>query len=209
MATPYVTIGDVAEVLPGFAVKGRVEHQLDGCCQLIQGRHLTPGEPYRYRPQDRLLIDPRRAIERYLVEPGDVLLASRGTANYAVQIADVPPRTIAPATFYILRHRKDLLCSCLPAYLAWALEQPRTQTQIGQIRTSTATPIVQRDDLNAVRIPLPPLAQQQRIAALAELMQRERALLRRLETATHRKHQAIGSALYAGPLREASKDKAP
>jgi hypothetical protein len=204
MATKHLTIGEVATVLPGYAVKGRVEHDPAGCCQVILGKHLVPGQPYRYSPAHELRITPRRGTERYLVVPGDVLLASRGAANYTVEVKDVPDQTIAPATFYVLRPRVDLLTAIHPGYLAWVLEQAPTQAQIAQIRTGAATPIIQRDELNGVTIPFPPLAEQRRIAALAALVQRERDLLRQLDEATQRKHQAIGSALYQGPLRAAA-----
>lgn len=199
-----VRIGDVAEVRPGYAVKGRVEPEPDGPYQLIQGKHLNPGEPYSYRPEDALRITPARKADPYLVHPGDLLIASRGTSNYAVELRDVPPMTIAPATFYILRRRADLLAAdYVPAYLAWVLGQPPLQAQIAQIRTGAATPILQREDFNAITIPLPPLAEQERIARIAALMQRERLLLRRLEQATNRYHAAIGSTLLAGRLRMA------
>lgn len=197
MAAKHVDLGSVAEVLPGFAVKGRVEHVPNGRWQLIQGKHLTPGEPYRYRLEHELRICPERNVEPYRVETGDVLIASRGTSNYAVALAEVPGRTIAPATFYILHPGLDIDA----LYLAWVLQQAPVQAQIAQVRTGTLTPIVQRRSFKDVRIPLPPLPEQRRIAALAGLMTRERHLLRQLEDATARYHDAVGRALFAGRLR--------
>ncbi|RKT37854.1 restriction endonuclease subunit S [Thiocapsa rosea] len=191
MTSKQISIGEVASVLPGYALKGSVEPDPDGRYQLIQGKHLTPGEPYRYREVDRLRISPARSADRYRVGPGDVLIASRGTANYAVTIAAVPEPTIAPATFYILRPGPAVA----PDYLAWVLEQPSVQAQIAQVRTGAATPILQREDFAAACIPLPPLADQRHIAHVAALMQRERKLLRRLDAATVRYHEAIGRAL--------------
>jgi hypothetical protein len=194
--TQHTPLGEVVAVLPGYALKGRVEPASDGRYQLIQGRHLTPGEPYRYAPEHRLRITPQRPAEPYRVRPGDVLLASRGNLNYAVALLAVPEPTIAPATFYILRPgpRVD------PAYLAWVLEQPPVQAQMAQVRTTgAATPILQRADFKAVRIPLPPLARQACIAAVAALMGQERRLLRQLDAATARYHEAIGRALLAEP----------
>ncbi|WP_295435990.1 restriction endonuclease subunit S [uncultured Thiodictyon sp.] len=196
MITQHTPLGEVVAVLPGYALKGRVEPASDGRYQLIQGRHLTPGEPYRYAPEHRLRITPQRPAEPYRVRPGDVLLASRGNLNYAVALLAVPEPTIAPATFYILRPgpRVD------PAYLAWVLEQPPVQAQMAQVRTTgAATPILQRADFKAVRIPLPPLARQACIAAVAALMGQERRLLRQLDAATARYHEAIGRALLAEP----------
>ncbi len=198
MTATHVPLGEVVAVLPGYAVKGRVEPDPDGRYQLIQGRHLTPGEPYRYAPEHFLRINPERAAEPYRVRPGDVVLASRGNVNYAVAVVEVPEPTIAPATFYILHPEPTVN----PAYLAWVLEQPPVQMQMAQIRTTgAATPILQREDFKAVRIPLPPLARQAQIAAMAALMGRERGLLRRLDAATVRYHDAIGRALLTGRVQ--------
>jgi type I restriction enzyme S subunit len=196
MATEHVNISSVAEVLPGFAVKGRVEHVPDGQWQLIQGKHLTPGEPYCYRPEHELRINPERNVAPYQVEPGDVLIASRGTSNYAVAILEVPDRTIAPAAFYILRPDSDVDA----IYLAWVLQQAPVQAQIARVRTGTLTPILQRANFKGVRIPLPPLEEQRRIAKLAGLMARERDLLQQLQVATARYHDTVGRALLAGRL---------
>lgn len=198
MTTRHIPLGEVVKVLPGYAVKCRVEPQPDGRYQLIQGRHLTPGQPYRYLPEHRLRIDPERPAEPYRVQPGDVLVASRGNLNYAVGILDVPEPTIAPATFYILRPGPEVLA----AYLAWTLEQPEVLAQMAQVRTSgAATPILQRADFKAVRIPLPPLARQAEIAALAALMARERRLLAQLAETTGRYHESIGRALLRGRVQ--------
>jgi len=201
MATEHVNIGSVVEVLPGFAVKGRLEPEPDGRWQMIVGKHLTPGEPYRYRPEDELRVSPDRNLEPYRVKAGDVLIASRGTNNYAVAIVEVPDRTIAPATYYILRPRSGVDA----IYLAWVLQQSTVQAQIAQVRTGAWIPILQRANFKGVRIPLPPLEEQRRVAALAELMARERDLLRQLEVATARYHDAVGRALLAGRLHAPKK----
>jgi hypothetical protein len=205
MATAQVELGDAAAILPGYAVKARVEHEPDGRFQLIQGKHLTPGDPYRFKPADRLRITGSRNAQAYQVHAGDILLASRGPSNYIVPIESVPEPTIAPATFYIVR--PDLHTD--GRYLAWLLQQPLLQAAMARMRGGTGTPILQREQLMRAPIPLPPLDHQRRIAELAALMQRERALLRRLDAATLRKHQAIGSALIEGPLAAADTEATP
>lgn len=191
MTIHQVPIAEVASVLPGYALKGSVEPDPNGRYQLIQGKHLIPGEPYRYLDAHRLRISPVRNADRYRVGPGDVLLASRGTANYAVPIEDVPEPTIAPATFYILRPGPKVESE----YLAWVLEQPTVQAHIAQVRTGAGTPILQREDFASVCIPLPSRPEQRRITRIAALMRHERQLLRRLDEATTRYHSAIGRAL--------------
>jgi hypothetical protein len=136
MATSQIELGEVAAILPGFAVKARVEHEPEGRFQLIQGRHLTPGEPYSFKPADTLRITGARNAAAYQVEPGDLLIASRGPHNYVVQIRAVPEPTIAPATFYILR--ADLRIDA--DYLAWVLQQPPVQAEFARARTARLHP---------------------------------------------------------------------
>ncbi|MBW9267382.1 MAG: restriction endonuclease subunit S [Candidatus Thiodiazotropha sp. (ex. Lucinisca nassula)] len=193
MAKQHVRIGDCAEVLPGYSVKGRVEHDPRGRYQIIQGKHLTEGVPYRYQEQDKLRIDTDRPVENYLVQVGDVLFASRGLSNYAVCLEDVPESTIAPATFYILRPKQGTDAH----YLAWCLNQAPVQAAIAQTRTGAATPIIQRNALADVSIPLPLIEEQQRIARLAELMGRERQLLQQLQHETERYHNLLGRKILA------------
>jgi len=130
MATAQVELGDAAAILPGYAVKARVEHEPDGRFQLIQGKHLTPGDPYRFKPADRLRITGSRNAQAYQVHAGDILLASRGPSNYIVPIESVPEPTIAPATFYIVR--PDLHTD--GRYLAWLLQQPLLQAAMARMR---------------------------------------------------------------------------
>jgi hypothetical protein len=199
MVRKLTRISDCATVLPGFSVKGRVEHDPSGRYQIIQGKHLTDGAPYRYDERDEVRISTDRPVDKYRVYPGDVLFASRGISNYAVCVDEIPERTIAPATFYILRPKPGTD----PHYLAWCLNQAPVQAAIAQTRTGAATPIVQRDSFESISIPLPPLEEQQRIAHLAALMGRERALLQRLAEETERYHSLLGRQLLAGGNRTA------
>ena len=89
-------LGEVAAILPGFAVKARVEHEPGGRFQLIQGRHLTPGEPYSFKPADTLRITGARnaavfaaqvvATER--PEVGDALAHMRRQAALKVEASE-------------------------------------------------------------------------------------------------------------------------
>ena len=199
MGMKQTRVVDCATVLPGFAVKSAVVHAPGGRYQLIQGRHLTPGVPYRFTEQDSLRMSPRRRpSDERCVYAGDVLFASRGGNNYAVCLEAVPEPSIAPATFYILRPAADTDAH----YLAWCINQAPVQAAIAQIRTGAATPIVQRDAFAGIMIPLPALDEQRRIARLAALMNRERGLLRQLAEETEHYHALIGRRLLAAETAE-------
>nr|VFK59365.1 MAG: Type I restriction modification DNA specificity domain-containing protein [Candidatus Kentron sp. TUN] len=185
-------IVDCAEVLPGCSLKTYTEHEPSGSHQVIVGKHLSvPGTGYRYRPEHELRLTPRGKVEKYLVKAGDVLFVSRGIRNQAVLVESVPEKTIASATFYLLRVRDGVD----PAYLAWFLNQLPTQNRIGQIRTGTGTPIVQRKVFTDIVIPLPSYGNQRKIAKLGVYMVKERILRQSLMERTEQLHRLIGQQL--------------
>ncbi len=184
-------ITDCAEVLPGYALKARAEHEPEGIYQIIMAKHLDDCTPYTYSANDELRMTPKGSVKKYIVQQGDVLFISRGVRNCASKIEDVPEKTVASGTFYILRAKAELN----PDYLAWCLNQAPIQAQIGQIRTGAGTPIVQRAMLGDLEIPCPDMATQEKLASLGNLMIKERQLRQALIASTEQLHRAIGQAL--------------
>ncbi len=184
-----LTLRECAEVLPGFSIAGRLQHDPKGTHQVIITPHLADGVPYNYDTSQELRIVPRRDTAPYEVHRWDVLFMSRGTQNRAWVVAEVPDPTIAPVSFYILRSGESLD----GGYLAWYLNQAPAQGAIGQLRTGAGTPIVQRDAFQSLNVVLPPLDVQREIATLGVLLARERDLRQRLADATGRAHAALGA----------------
>ena len=58
MSVQMTRIADCAEVLPGYALKARAEHEPEGTHQVILGKHLTEGLSYRYSHEHELRITP-------------------------------------------------------------------------------------------------------------------------------------------------------
>lgn len=177
-----------AEVLPGYSIAGRMEHDPEGTHQVLVTRHLRNGAPYQYEARDELRIVPGRDVAKYEVRAGDVVFMSRGTRNLAWVIAAVPAPTIVPVSFYILRPGPEIEAR----YLAWYLNQGPAQAAIDQIRTGAGTPIVQRAAFERLDVVVPPLEVQRGVADLAELQARERELCSRLVETTDRMRAATG-----------------
>jgi hypothetical protein len=184
-----IALREVAEVLPGFSVPGRLEHDPKGTHQVISTRHLDDGVPYVYDPTHELRIVPQRDAAPYEVDHSDVVFMSRGTKNRAWVIDQVPKHTIAPVSFYILRPQAGVD----GGYLAWYLNQAPAQAAIAQLRTGAGTPLVQREAFQSIEVVLPPLETQRDIAALGVLLTRERDLRGRLADATIQAHGALGA----------------
>lgn len=198
MTIKNVHIRDCAEVLPGFSAKNAVFDEPGGTIQVITAQHLTKGEPYRYKKEHRTRIVPPRSVEKYLVEPGDILFMSRGANNYSILLEEFPQPAIAPLTFFILKPKPTVV----PAYLAWCISQEPVKAQLNGIRTGAGTPMIPRNEFAEIVIPLPAKAMQQRIATLANLQTLERVLLQRLIEETERLQRLTGQQVLAHLTRE-------
>ena len=184
-------LGQIAEILPGYSPRRATEHDPRGTHQVISARHLTVGAPYRFTSEHLLRITPDRAADNYLVKSGDLLFISRGMRNIAVEIEAVPERTIATATFYLLR----ITGAVIPGYLAWCINQPPTQAMLDFIRTGAGSPMIPRVAFSMTEIPIPTLDEQRSIASLARLQSRERELVKRILEETDTLHRTTGSAI--------------
>ncbi len=191
MNAQLTRIADCADVLPGYALKARAKHEPEGTHQVILGKHLAEGLPYRYLPKHELRITTKGSLEKYRVREGDVLLVSRGIRNHASIVESVPDPTVASATFYILRPHNGIDST----FLAWCLNQPPIQARIAQVRTGAGTPIIQRRIFAELTLPVPPLDKQRQLAELGELMMKERTLRQALLDQSNRLHRALGEKI--------------
>ena len=198
-AIKNVRIADCAEVLSGFSAKGAIVDEPGGTLQVITAQHLTKGEPYRYKEEHRIRIVSPRSIEKYLLEPGDILFMSRGANNYAVLLEDIPRPAIAPLTFFIIKPERSIIN---PAYLTWCLDQEPVKVKLNEIRTGAGSPMLPRREFAEIIIPLPVMVVQQQIADLAHLQMRERVLLQRLFEEAERLQRLTGKQLLAHLTRK-------
>ena len=192
MKTQIVRIMDCAEVLPGFSTQAAVRDEPDGTWQVVMGKHLTQGEPYVFKDDDRLRINSERDLSRYVLRQGDILYMARGVNTYPVLIESVPEKTVAPATFFILTPRPNVV----PEYLVWCLEQVPTEVLITSMRTGAGTPTIPRKGFMEMQVPLPDMATQHRIGDLCRLQHKETKLRRQILEESNKLQRLAGKHLF-------------
>ena len=197
MHAKQVNIADCVIVQPGFSIKGALKHDPHGTHQVLMSKHLRAGERYRYQKDDELRIIPERAVDNYLLKPGQILFMSRGVGNYAVLLEDLPLLSIATLTFFILTARPNVD----PEYLVWYLNQAPFQAQLNEMRTGASTPMIPRKDFCAAPIPLPPLERQREIAQLGNLIAKEKRLLRQLQEETEYRERLLGTKIVRALMK--------
>lgn len=199
----------VAEIFPGISIAGKIAHEVDGPFHLILPRHVSDdGEAIRYSAiasEDHVRMAIPRVAPARILRPGDIVFMARGERNRAALIIELPADgpAIAPGVFLVIRPDPARV---VPAYLSWVLNQAPMQDLIRrQVRTaSVTTPMVPRDAFAALPLELPPLARQQQIAELGNLLRQELRLQQRLHTLTTLRHQLIARQLLATPTPASS-----
>lgn len=132
---------------------------------------------------------------------GDILVAARGSRNYAVLIDNSLTATgkqaIAAPQFFIVRATAPQL---LPEYLCWFLNQPPSQRYFDLNAEGTFTKALKRNALEEIPIAIPDLAKQRAIIGLANTLQQEMHLIEQLRRNGEQMLATIANELAADLL---------
>ena len=170
-----MTLRELVKIQPGYQFRGRVTPAHDGDGFLVQLKDVD--EPGDFIPRDLTRIHTGQIGEQYHLSEDDILLPSRGRHSYAV-VVKPKDKTIAAGQFYIIRTENDQL---LPGYLCWFLNTRKAQKHLQRYLRGTRMPILSKDGLKDLEIPLPPLEQQKTISELYRLSREEESLSNRLQ----------------------------
>lgn len=168
-------IGEIANIQAGYQFRGKVEPDHDGNVAILQIKDIEDRRRLNPDTIDRIIFD--KPHEQYMVSRDDVLFLSRGHRQFAIAIEDHLTDTIASGYFYILRLHTDRI---RPAYLAWYINQPPFQSQLTPHTQGTHMPFVSQSALQDLVVPIPPLAVQDNVVALADLAEQEQSILAQL-----------------------------
>ncbi len=112
-------------------------------------RRIAP-EVVRHQPAD-------------VLQPGDVLLVGKGSANHAAVWPGSAEDTLASNTLYVIRPNPQQV---LPEYLAGYLNSTPAQAWFATHQKTGTVNVLSREALNELLVPVPPLATQQRMVKL-------------------------------------------
>ncbi|WP_222612697.1 restriction endonuclease subunit S domain-containing protein [Undibacterium rugosum] len=130
------------------------------------------------------------------LQVGDILVAARGSRNYAALIDSTLTITgknaVAAPQFFIVR---ITAANLLPEYLCWFLNQPPSQRYFELNAEGTLTKAIKRNALDDIPIAVPDLARQQAIVGLANTLQQELRLIEQLRRNGEQMLAAIANEL--------------
>lgn len=125
------------------------------------------------------LPDEEKLRRHYLVA-GDILLATKGTNHSAVLYDGRYAPAIASSVFTVLRTKDQT--QVLPAYLQWFLNHPHIQKQLSSAAKGTSMPLITRDIIEELFLPMLSLEKQRLILQTFRLHAKVKHIRQRINT---------------------------
>lgn len=184
-------LGAHVAVRAGYPFRGAIDEIRGGAVQAVQMKDLDPLHGIDWDGVIRTQLTGRREPDWLL--PEDLLFVARGTRFHASCVGELPGPAVCGPHLFQLRVRPGH--ELLPAFLAWQMNQAPFQRALRRAAEGSSQLSVRRPVLESLPIGLPPLADQERIVALARLAQRERQVHDLLIRNRERQFESIAEAL--------------
>ncbi len=167
-----VTLKDVAANIPNAIVDGpfgsnlKTDDYVESGVPVLQGKNITNDS---FRWLDVRFVSEKKATElkRSSVKPGDILLVKIGSIGYSAIVDSLNGYDFAiiPANLVKVTPNSEIICT---RYLHHWLTSPSAKSYLIGNASKTAQPALSLGKIKELPVPLPPLPQQRRIAAILD-----------------------------------------
>lgn len=200
MSNNTVHLEQIADVFPGHYELGAGKDEPTGTHRLVFIGSIHPGPGHRLIPEKCPRFTPKLEPSKAILQPGDLILPARGERQDVAYI-DTPPdaRPLVAASFlHVIRPRRDAVD---PGYLAWWLNQPSVQTRVAAFVRGSNMPFLPLEETRGIKVTLPSLDTQRRIAELHRLSIQEFDLTTAIREHRQRLIQALALRAVQGAIR--------
>lgn len=135
-------------------------------------------------------------MRRGFPQKGDVLITTEAPLGEVAQISD--PRVALAQRVILLRGKKGNVDN---SYLRWVLQSTGVQEQLLSRSTGSTVKGIKQSELRKVQIPLPPIAEQKRIAAILDKAEELRGLRRKALGELDAIVQSIFLEMFSNPVK--------
>lgn len=168
----WVSLSDVAAPVPNAIVDGpfgsnlKLEDYVDDGIPVLQGKNIT-GDEFAWKEVRYISERKANELKRSTVRPGDILLVKIGSIGYSAIIEELSgfPFAIIPANLAKITPNSDLIHT---KFLHYWLTSPDAKAALLARASKTAQPALSLTKIKELPVPLPPLAEQRRIAAILD-----------------------------------------
>ena len=185
----------IAHINAGYPFRGKIAEIADSSVVAVQMKNVWLTEGIRWSDCVETELTGKR--EPNYLKLGDILVAARGSHNYAVQVdqalADSGKQAVAAPHFFVVSLKKE---DILPEFMVWLLNQAPAQRYFEQNAEGTLTKSIRRSVLEDTPVVVPPMAEQQAIIAMSKTLREEQRLIQQLIKNGGRLMSAIANDLY-------------
>lgn len=168
----------LAFICVGYPFRARIEPDKSGSITVVQLRNLQKNGGLDL--SEAITVNLDDVAQQLWLMPGDVVFYARGSSMLAALIPDGISAAIAAAPLLLLRVKDKKKLN--PGYLVWFLNHHQFgQRRLWARREGSNIKMISKTGLSTIKIDIPSLADQLRIADFAELQRRENELVLRLQ----------------------------
>jgi len=160
-----ISIGDIADLFSGIYVNTSTSRGKE--VYYLQLGHWDKEKRWTNYIYPELCKE-TRLYKNYL-EKGDILLATKGIDHPAMLYDESYTPAIASSVFTVLRIKQTDIV--LPEYLQWYLNHPTTARKLAAASQGTSMPLINREVIEQLEVPIPSLEKQQTILLAHDLQQ--------------------------------------
>ncbi|MGW1767701.1 N-6 DNA methylase [Streptomyces sp. NPDC002073] len=184
---PEVQLAEICEIKagPSFSRLSKKDRRADGTVPVVFPRHLREGR-ITDTGEERVSYELAERLGNYRLEPGDIVCVRAGKT--------VPPALVEAGhadwlmSTNLIRIRGKQDAEVHPEYLVTWLRRPEVITWIEDRSAATAVPSISTAALGRLKVRLPSLPQQQRIAELTQALEDQALAHQALAAAVTRAH---------------------
>jgi hypothetical protein len=190
-----VKLKQIATINAGYPFRGKIPEVPGSAVVAVQMKDVSLTEGIRW--SDCLETELTGKREPDYLTTGDILVAARGSHNYAVQVdqalATIGKQAVAAPHFFVISLKKK---DILPEFLVWLLNQTPAQRYFEQNAEGSLTKSIRRSVLEEAPIVVPPLTKQRAIISMAATLRDEHKLIQKLVSNGERMMSAIAKDLF-------------
>ena len=169
-------INHIANLATGYQTRKAVQPEGLGTHFLLQIRDFNQ-ERTALNLGNMIKFTPTSSGKDQVLRAGDVVFLSRGQKNFAFALPEIPEPTFASSYFFVLRPKPVIS----GPYLSWCLNQTIAQQHFKRLGTAGARmPVVTREVMTNLEVPVPDLRTQHKIVELNDLAVKQADLLAKL-----------------------------
>jgi len=175
----HKTLESLADIRTGYTFRGKIAPDPLGNVRVLQIKDIKD----RPTPNEQLPLI--KVDDLYAAQPlsvDDIVFPARGEYYRAAMISKTRPDEdavpiVASSQLWVLSVRSDVVT---PQFVCWYLNLPSTWRKLSGMLSGSNIPMLSKQELGSLQIPVPDLGTQEKIVTLHYLWEREKQVTQQL-----------------------------